>query len=358
MEKYPWWTEGQKRLADEVEDFADEVLPRVAEAVYLKEHPRDILRKIAEKGWFGVLVPEEYGGMGKNGGVTGCCIISEGLCKAGFIGGLFFSTMFGGVNQLVNFGTDEQKERWLPRVAKGELLGAIALTEPFVGSDAGGVMTRARREGDEYVINGKKRFVSNTGVADVYLVYARTSDDPADVQSRRHMTAFIVEKGTPGFSVEKVNELAVFDGVRNGVLDFNDVRVPAENVVGGEGNGWNVMINGLNFERLMIAVGVVAGMREAIRYSLFFTERRVQFGLRTIDFESNQYKIADMIIRYQTARLMTYYTAYLMDQGLDPSIESNVAKIYATEACREAAIDALQVAGGDAFTKFYPIEMV
>ncbi|MEX2722911.1 MAG: acyl-CoA dehydrogenase family protein [Candidatus Freyarchaeota archaeon] len=358
LEKYPWWTEYQKKLADEVEAFALQIAPRALELVWKREHPADLVKMVGEKGWFGVLVPEEYGGMGKNGGVTSSAIITEGLTSVGMLGGLFFSTQFGGVKQLSTFGTPEQKERWLTRVARGEVIGALGLTEPFVGSDAAGIKTTAVKDGDEWVINGKKRFITNTGVANLYFVYAKTSNDPKDIQGRRHLTAFVVERGTPGFSVERINELAVFDAVRNGTLNFNNVRVPEENIVGGVGGGWNVMTSGLNFERLMIAVCMVSAMREALRNALYFTERRVQFGQRTIDFESNQYKIADIIMRLKSTRLLCYYTAYQEDLGNNPIIEANAAKIMATELARECAIDALQVCGGDSFTKYYTVEQL
>ncbi|MGQ9721618.1 MAG: acyl-CoA dehydrogenase family protein [Candidatus Jordarchaeum sp.] len=358
MEKYPWWTDFQKQLADEVLEFAYSVAPRALEAVWKREHPADLVKMVGDKGWFGVLVPEEYGGMGKNGGVTSSAIITEGLTAVGMLGGLFFSTQFGGVKQLSTFGTPEQKERWLTRVARGEVIGALGLTEPFVGSDAAGIKTIAVKDGDEWVINGKKRFITNTGVANMYFVYAKTSNEPGDIQARRHLTAFVVDKGTPGFSVERINELAVFDAVRNGTLNFDNVRVSEENIVGGIGGAWGVLTNGLNFERLMIAVCMIAVIKEALRNALFFTERRVQFGQRTLDFESNQYRMADIIMRLKSTRLLCYYTAYQEDLGNNPIIEANAAKILATELARESAIDALQVCGGDAFTKYYTVEQL
>jgi alkylation response protein AidB-like acyl-CoA dehydrogenase len=326
--------------------------------MWKREHPVDLVKKVGEKGWFGVLVPEEYGGMGKNGGVTSSAIIIEGLTGIGTLVGTFLPTQFGGVKQLSTFGTPEQKERWLTKVARGEIIGALGLTEPFVGSDAAGVKTTAVKDGDEWVINGKKRFITNTGIANLYFVYTKTSTEPGDIQGRRHLTAFVVEKGTPGFKVERINELAVFDGVRNGTLNFDNVRVPEENIVGGVGGGWGVMTNGLNFERLMIALTMVSAIREALRNALYFTERRVQFGQRTMDFESNQYRIADIIMRLKSTRLLCYYAAYQEDLGNNPIIEANAAKIMATELARESALDALQICGGDSFTKYYSVEQL
>jgi alkylation response protein AidB-like acyl-CoA dehydrogenase/DNA-binding transcriptional ArsR family regulator len=356
MDTFPWWTEKQKRLSEEVEEFVEENTPRATEALWKFENPDDLIKKVAEKGWFGTLIPEEYGGMGSEVGVTGACIVAEGLARLGPLTATYSTTCFGGTHQLVRLGTPEQKDRWLPKIARGEQINALCLTEPFVGSDAAGVTTRATRVEGGYLINGKKRFISTSGIADNYFVYVKTSDEPGDRASYKHLTGLYVQKGMPGFTVERVNALAVFDAVRNGVLNFKDVFVPEENVVGGEGMGWMCMISGLNLERTLIAVSVIAGIREALRYSYYMSQRRVQFGQRTIEFESNQYRIADMIIGYKTARLLAYYAASLLDQGAEPLIEANSAKIYATETARKAAEDALQVMGGDGFTKYYPIE--
>lgn len=356
MEPFPWWTEKQKRLAEEVENFVDENTPQAAEAVWKFENPDDLIKKVGEKGWYGTLIPEEYGGMGNEVGVTGACIVAEGLARLGTIATIYSTTCFGGTHQLVRLGTDEQKERWLPKIARGEQINALCLTEPFVGSDAAGVTTTATRVDGGYLINGKKRFISTSGIADAYFVYVKTSDEPGDKAAYKHITGLYILKGMKGFTVERINALGVFDAVRNGVLNFNDVFVPDENVIGGEGMGWMCMISGLNLERCLIAVGLVSGMREALRYSYYMSQRRVQFAKRTIEFESNQYRIADMIIGYKTARLLTYYATSLLDQGIEPLIEANSAKIYATETATRIAEDALLVMGGDGFTKYYPIE--
>ena len=173
IETYPWWTEKQKKLAEEAKKFADESLPRGEELAWTKEFPADLVKGIAQKGWFGAPIPEKYGGTAT--GVTGCCIVAEELSRiCAAITGAYSVTMFGGLEQILKFGNEEQRERWLPKSAKG-MLGAICITEPSIGSDAAGIETTATREGDGYVMNGKKRFITNAGVADIYCVYARTS---------------------------------------------------------------------------------------------------------------------------------------------------------------------------------------
>jgi len=355
LEKFFWWTDEQKQLADEVEEFSRKVTPRLAEARWKQEIPQDIIKEVAKKGWFGALIPKEYGGLDL--GCTGCCILVEGL---GAVSGFFATTAFGGAHQIVRSGTEEQKRRWLPKIAKGELVGAIALTEPFVGSDASGLETTARREGDVYILNGKKRFVTNLGYADIYMVYARTSDKPEDIAARRHVTGFIVEKGTPGFTIEKINEVCVFDPpTLNGYLNFDNVRVPVENRIGEEGRAFvDVMMRGLNFERLILCAGLLSAIRASLTYAVYSTQRRIQFDRRTFDFESNQYRIADMIMNLKLARLMTYYSAYLVDQGLEPILEATLLKIFVAEANSKAALDAMRCMGGDGVTKFYPVESI
>lgn len=362
LDKYPWWNKTQCELADKIEDFVDKNIGRATEAAYKKEFPYDLMDKVLKDGWPATIIPEEYGGMGKEAGVTGCCIGMEGIARLGAIATSFATTMFGGCHQTVHFGNEEQKEKWLPKFARGEIMGAVCITEPFIGSDAAGIETTAVRDGDEYILNGKKRFITNAGLADVYMVYAKTSDNPADIKAYKHLTGILVEKGTPGFTVEKINELIGWDGVRNGYLNFDDARVPAANVLAGEGMGWNIMISGLNFERTLGAIAGVSAIRECVRYAAFSMDRRVQFGQPTREFQANQLKVADMIANWKILRLLAYYIAYQIDIGgmapLGPFLESTAAKIYITEAMRKAALDCIQIMGGDGLTRFYPIEAI
>jgi len=354
METYPWWNEKQRKLAEEAKRFADENLPRGEQVAWTKEFPADLIKEVAERGWFGAPIPENYGGT--ETGVTGCCIVAEELARVcSALTGAYSVTMFGGVEQLLKFGNEEQRQRWLPEIAKGKL-GAICITEPSIGSDAAGIETIATCEGDVYVMNGKKRFITNAGVADIYCVYAKTSEKPEDKAKYAHLSAFIVEKGMKGFTVEKINELGGWVGLPNGYLSFDDVKVPVENRLGAEGEGWKVVVDGLNFERNLFAAGMLGPMREAIRYAVGHSQRRLQFGEPTIEFEVNHFKIADMLAGLRTARLLTYYSAYLMDLKVDAVMEATLAKLYASEAYERLVIEAQQVMGGDGWTRFYPLE--
>ena len=190
------------------------------------------------------------------------------------------------------------------------------------------------------------------------MVYARTSDDPAVIAKYRHLTAFIVEKGSPGFTVEKMNEVLGFENIQNGVLDFDDVAVPAANRIGEEGDGWKIMTAGLNFERTLISAMTVGWQGELLRNAVPYSQRRVQFGKPTIDMPGNQTKIADLIIRLKLARLATYYTAYLWDLGWDITVESNVTKVFNVEGTMQSSLEAVQVMGGDGVTPFYPAQSI
>lgn len=358
MEPFPWWTDEQKEFAERVSAFAEKVLPRDEETRWTREIPWDIFEKIAEEGFTGAGVPKEYGGLGL--GATGASIASEAFSRMPGTGRLFVGNMLGGLRQVIEFGTDEQKKRFLPKIAKAkkEDIGAIVITEPFVGTDAAAIEMTAERQGDDYVLNGKKRYIVSAGVANRYMVYARTSSEPEARKKYRHLTAFIVEKGTPGFSVEKINEIIGFENIQNGVLDFHDAPVPVANRIGEEGEGWRVMTGGLNFERTLICAQSIGWMGELLRNVVPYAQRRVQFGKRTIDFINNQFKIADLIITLKVARLLTYYTAYLWDLGWDTTLESNIAKVFNCEGAQAASLDAIQVMGGDGVTPFYPLAAI
>jgi acyl-CoA dehydrogenase len=355
MDVYPWWSEEHKAFQKEIKAFVEEVMPIDAETRWTRQFPWEIFRRISEKGYTGAGVPKEYGGLGL--GATGACIAAEGLNRMPGPGRVFVGNMLGGLRQIIEFGTEEQKKRFLPRIAKGEL-GAIVITEPFAGTDAAAQEVTARRDGDRYILNGKKRYIVSAGVASRYMVYARTSDDPKDREKHQHLTAFIVEKGTPGFTVEKINEIIGFENIQNGVLDFNKAPVPPSNVLAKEGDGWKVMTAGLNFERTLICAQTVGWMGELLRNAVPYAQRRVQFGKPTITFTNNQFKIADLIIRLKMARVMTYYTAYLWDLGWDITVESNVAKVFNCENVLASSLDAIQVMGGDGLTPFYPLSAI
>ncbi len=355
MEHFPWWNEEHKKFATEVRQFVDEVTPREEEARWKREFPWDIFDTISERGYTGAMIPKEYGGMGL--GVTGACIVAEEISRMPDVGRVFIGNMLGGLGQIMAYGTEEQKRRFLSRIAKGEL-GAICITEPFVGTDAAAIETVARRDGDKYIISGKKRFVVSAGVAVRHMLYARTSDDPEDIRRHQHLTAFIVEKGMPGFTVEKINEVIGFENVQNGVLDLDEVPVPVDNRIGKEGEGWRAMMEGVNVERTLITAQTVGWLRELIRITVPYTQRRIQFGQPTAELVNNQLKIADLFIKLRMSRLACYYNAYLSDLGHNIALGAAAAKAFNCERAAEAARDAIQIMGGDGVTPLYLPEAI
>jgi alkylation response protein AidB-like acyl-CoA dehydrogenase len=355
MEGFTWWSDEERKFASEVEEFVAKIRPRAEEAAWRREFPWDLSNAMAKAGYFGVGVPKEYGGRGL--GATGCCIATEEMSRVPVAGRIFGGSILGGLRQIIEFGTEKQKRRFLPKMAEG-VLGAIAITEPFVGTDAAGIQTVAKLDGNRYIIMGKKRFIIGAGVASQYMLYARTSDDPEDIRRHKHLTGFIVEKGMPGFTIEKTNEIPGFDNTLNGYLNLDDVPVSIDNRIGQEGEGWRVMTAGLNLERAVLSAEATGWLREALSIVVPYGQRRIQFGRPTIDIPTNQFKLADLFIKLKMARLATYYTAHLLDLGQEPALESSICKVYNTDMAMEGAIEAIQLMGGDGVTKFYPLQRV
>jgi alkylation response protein AidB-like acyl-CoA dehydrogenase len=350
LEYFPWWTEDQKKFADEVKQFVDKVIPRDEESKWKREFPWDVFESIGEKRYAGAMIPREYGGLGL--GATGACIAVEEISRMPCLGRAFGGNMLGGLGQIMAYGNEEQKRRFLPRIAKGEL-GAICITEPFAGTDAAAIETVAQRDGDKYIINGKKRFIVSAGVAKRHMLYARTSDDPEAIRRHQHLSAFIVEKGMPGFTVEKINEIMGFDNIQNGVLNLDEVPVPVENRIGDEGEGWRVMMEGVNLERTLLAAQVCGWFRSVVGIAVPYTQRRVQFGQPTARLVNNQFKIANLFIRLRMTRLACFYNAYLLDLGRDITMGAAATKAFDCETVVEATREAIQIMGGDGVTPFY-----
>ena len=355
-EQFFWWSDEQKAIYKDVRQFVEDNYEEAEEYFWNTKFPWPLVKKVADKGYFGAGVPKEYGGLEL--GATGSCIVSAQLGRLYAVGHVFTVSMLAGLEQVLRFGTEEQKQKWLPKIASGEELGALCITEPFAGSDAANVFTTATKEGDEWILNGKKRFITGAGVSDRYFIYAKSSDDKDLRKQYGHITAFMVEKGRSGFSLEKINPLIGFDNVPNGYIDFDHVRIPDSNRIGAVGNGWNVMMAGLNFERL-IGAGVFSGLFEDVINLLFhFTKRRVQFNKTTNQFPGVQNGIAEIITMAKVSRLYTYHCAKLLDDGKEPMVEASIAKMINTEYARDIGLKAIQILGGDGLTKFLPAERI
>jgi butyryl-CoA dehydrogenase len=314
------------------------------------EFPWEIVKVLADADLFGVMVPEEYGGMG--GGVMDLVVTVEELCKvdSGTALSLFATGL--GMDPILLCGSDEQKKKYLPRIAKGTL-AAFALTEAEAGSDAGGVRTTAVRDGDSYILNGTKQWITNGGEADIYTVIAMTNK----AKGARGASAFIVEKGTPGFDFGKKENKMGIRASATRELVFQDCRVPAANIIGREGMGFIVAMKTLDMSRPGVAaqaLGVAAGaLEEAIRYS----RQRRQFGKPISSFQGVQFMLADMATQVEAARALVYATARYIDSGArDISKMSAMCKLFASDTAMRVTTDAVQVLGGYGYMKEYPVE--
>jgi acyl-CoA dehydrogenase len=356
-EKYFWWNEDQKKLADDVAEYANEfIVPRIAEIEKTKRFPWDFMEEMGKRGWFGVLIPKEFGGMGVQYGTTGMCIVLEGIAQGAPIAVDFYETTIYGYSPIVRFGTEAQKKKWLPGLATGEHFACIAITEPFVGSDAAEVATTAVLDGDEYVINGKKRFITVGGVGDLYCVYCKSSDSPQDRKNYRHMSAILVEKGTPGFRVEAIHDPMGRFGSRHAALDFDNVRVPKGNLLLKEGDGWKVITDALNIERLGVAAGAIGTARSSLHATADYVTRRVAFNKTLAEIPGVQTMGSDMVSGINLMSLVVYHTSYKLDQGEDVALGASIAKLWATESLMRTTLDAIQCHGGDGYMRDYPVE--
>ncbi len=329
-----------------------EVAPQAAAHDRDDSYPTELVDKMQELGLFGIAVPEEYGGLGLDH--TTFAMIFEELSKGwmSITGVLGTHSVMAYV--LSHFGTEEQKRRWLPGMASGEIRGALAMTEPNAGSDVAAIETVAIREGDEYVVNGRKLFITNGRNCHAALVMVKTDMDVRP--AHRGISALVVEKG-PGFTVGPDMEKLGYRGVDTCELIFDDCRVPTENLVGiGEGRGFRQVLAALEAGRINIAaraVGVAtAAFEEAIRYA----QRRHTFGKPIAQHQAIQTMLADMATKIRAARLLTYDAAARKDRGERCDEEVGMAKLYASEMCGQVTLDAMRIHGGYGYIKDLPLE--
>jgi alkylation response protein AidB-like acyl-CoA dehydrogenase len=315
------------------------------------EFPWEIVKVLAEADICGVYIPAEYGGLG--GGVTEMAIATEELSR--FCGGISLSFAATGLGTfpIILYGTDEQKRKYLPDIAKGKRLAAFALTEANAGSDAGGIQTTAVRDGDHYMLNGTKQWITNGGEAEVYTVVAMTDRS----KGSRGATAFIVEKGTPGFGFGKKENKMGIRASATRELVFDNCRVHKSQILGKEGMGFMVAMGTLDRSRPGVAaqaVGIAQGaLDEAVRYS----REREQFGKPISAFQGVQFLLADMSMKLEAARALVYATARMIDAGEKKySKESAMCKCFASDVAMEVTTNAVQVLGGYGYMKEYPVE--
>lgn len=345
-------TENQRMIADMIRDFAaKEIRPKMMEWDEDQHFPLELFHKMGKLGLMGILVPTEYGGSGF-GYFEYMTAIIEVSKVCGSIGLSMAAHNSLCTGHILAFGSDEQKRKYLPKLATGEWIGAWGLTETGTGSDAGGMDTTAVKDGDHWVLKGSKNFITHAISGDVAVVIVRTGEKG----DSRGMTAFLVEKGTPGFSGGKKENKLGMRASETACLFFDDCRIPATNMLGNEGDGFIQAMKVLDGGRISIAslaIGIAKGAYEA---ALKYSKEREQFGKPIAQFQAIGFKLADMATKIECSELLTSQAAYLKNIGKPMTKESAMAKYYASETSVEVSTDAVQVFGGYGYSKDFPVE--
>ena len=342
----------QEILKDSVKNFAEkEIRPRIKESDEKGEWPEELTKKLGEMGLLGIIIPSEFSGAGYSN--VDYVIILEEISKVDPSVGLVVAAHNSLCSNHINlFGNEEQKKNYLTRLASGQTLGAWGLTEPEAGSDAAALKTKAVKDGNQWVLNGTKRFITNGTLAEIHVVMAAT--DPE--KGRKGISSFVLEKGMKGFSPGKKEDKLGIRSADTSELILEDVRVPAENMLGEEGEGYRQAMAILDGGRVSIAgfsLGIAVG---ALESSLKYAKERVQFDQPIANFQAIQWMLADGFTELEAARLLTYKAAFIEDQGKKVPKESAMAKLFASELAVKSSSMAVQIFGGYGFTKEYPVE--
>ena len=349
-------TAEQESFYKSVAEFAEAVVAPGASARDREgRFDRDVWDKVGEMGLCGLPISEAYGGSGADAVTTGVGI--EALAFGGRDAGLLLSLgahLTIGAKPIDLHGTEDQKQRYLPKLCTGEWIGSFGVTEPDAGSDTASLKTSARRDGDSWVINGTKTFITNGPVCDVFTVIART--DP-NASAGAGMTAFIIEKGTPGLSVGRVLDKMGNRSSPTSEMVLEDVRVTDEQRLGDEGTAlWNVAFECFDWERTVMIASAIGGMTRSLQESIKYAKQREAFGKPIAHFQAIAHKLADMKIRLETSRLLLRNAAWLKDQGKPHQIEASMAKAYVADCATKNAEDAIQIHGGWGYIKDFPVE--
>jgi butyryl-CoA dehydrogenase len=344
-------------------DFAREkVLPRAREIDEKGKVPTELIAEMASLGFLGIYIPESYGGAGLD--ALSYALVTEEINRACASTGVIMSSHVSLVcDPLLHHGSDAQKDRFLRPLASGKKLGCFALSEPASGSDAAAMRTSARRDGDAWVLNGTKNFITNGASADIALVFAQTQPDAGSVGAgerakarHRGIAAFIVEKGTPGFSVGKLEHKLGIRGSDTAQLHFQDCRVPATNLLGTVGDGFKIALSTLDGGRISIAAQAVGIARACLEDSLAYAKEREAFGKKIVEFQAIQWKLADMATEIDAARLLVWRAAALKDRGEDHILAAAQAKLFASDVAVRAARECVQIFGGYGYLTDFPAE--
>ncbi|MEK5183944.1 acyl-CoA dehydrogenase [Solibacillus sp. FSL W7-1324] len=345
------FTDEQLMMRNMVRDFAKTEIEPFIEQMEAGEFPRHLLKKMGELGLMGITAPAEYGGAEMD--FTSYIIAIHELSKVSAVMGVILSVHTSvGTNPILYFGNVDQKKKYVPKLASGESIGAFCLTEPSAGSDAGSLKTKAVRDGDHYVLDGAKVFITNGGEADVYIVFASTNPEAGS----RGISAFIVEKNTPGLIIGKDERKMGLHGSRTVQLTFENMRVPAENLLGQEGDGFKIALANLDVGRIGIAAQSLGIAEAALEAATAYAKERIQFGKPIAKQQGVGFKLADMATAVEAAKLLVYRAANMRSEGLSCGKEASMAKLFASQTAMDTAIEAVQIFGGYGYTEDYPVE--
>lgn len=343
-------TEEQAMLRKMVRDFAQtEIAQAIPQMEEEDRFPKEIIKQLGELGLMGIPIPEDYGGAGM--GYTFYIQTIHEISKVSATVGVILSVHTSvGTNPILYFGTEQQKNHYLPKLASGEYLGAFALTEPNAGSDAGSIKTTAKKEGNGYILNGSKLFITNGGEADTYITFARTGEEKGDI------SAFIIEKDTPGLTIGKKERKMGLHGSNTVSLIFENCKVDKKQLLGEEGQGFKIALHNLNIGRIGIAAQALGISEAALEYATEYAKGRIQFGKSIANQQGISFKLADMATRTEAAKLLVYQAAVLVEQDVPAGKEVSMAKLFSSRTAMKNAIEAVQIFGGYGYTKDYSVE--
>jgi len=344
--------EEQSMIQETIRKFADEeIAPVAAENDKNAVFPRDIFKKLAGLGFMGTPIPEEYGGAGFD--YISHAIVAEEIGRVDSSLRATYSVQVSLVElPIFKFADELQKKKYLPKLTSGEWIGCFGLTEPNAGSDPAAMMTTAREDGNHYILNGQKTWITNSGIADLAIVYAKTNPQA----EARGITAFLVERGFKGFSTRDLDDKLGLRASNTGEIFLEDCRVPKENVMGEVNKGFKVAMGTLDFGRYSVAAGCVGSAQGCIDISKEYAKQRSQFGKPIAGFQLIQQMIADMVVECEAGRLLVYRAGHLKNKGLPNTRETSIAKYYCSEMVNRVAYKAIQIHGGYGFSGEYAVE--
>jgi len=345
-------TEEQKMIQETIRKFADEeIAPVASENDKKAQFPREIFQKLAGLGFMGTPIPEEYGGAGFD--FISHAIVAEEIGRVDSSLRGTYSVQVSLVELPLNkYGNEEQKKKYLTKLTSGEWIGCFGLTEPNAGSDPASMISTAKEDGDYYVLNGQKTWITNAGLADMAIVYAKT--DP--VAGAKGITAFIVERDIEGFSTRDLHDKLGLRASNTGEIFLEDCRVPKENILGEVNKGFKVALGTLDFGRYTVAAGCVGLAQGCIDICKTYAKERIQFGKPIASFQLVQQMIADMVVECEAGRLLVYRAGHLKNKGMPNTRETSIAKYYCSEMANRVAYKAIQVHGGYGFSGEYDVE--